>query len=217
MVDDSRVEQIFGLLRQLYPSARCELNFSDPFQLLLATMLSAQCTDNRVNQVTPTLFAKFSGPCELMLASRAELEEIIKSCGLYRTKAHNILATSREICLKHSGLVPQLREQLEQLPGVGRKTANVVLSNAFHVPALAVDTHVFRVARRLQLAHSQTPERVEQELCALITEKYWGEFHHLLIWHGRRCCFARSPSCTTCVLNNLCPHIMEVNHHEPSA
>jgi len=216
MVDASRVEQIIGLLKQLYPSARCELDFSDPFQLLLATMLSAQCTDTRVNQVTPTLFAKFKHPCELMLVTAEDLEEDIRSCGLYRTKAKNILACSREICLRYGGKVPSTREQLEQLPGVGRKTANVVVYNAFTVPALAVDTHVYRVARRLQLARANTPEKVEQELCAIIPEKHWGEIHHLLIWHGRRVCSARNPSCPSCALNNLCPHFKEMNRNEQS-
>ncbi|MBS3937036.1 MAG: endonuclease III [Peptococcaceae bacterium] len=206
MVDSLGLGQIIGLLRELYPHAKCELNFSSPFELLLATILSAQCTDARVNQVTPALFAKYAHPCELMQVAPVDLEADIRSCGLYRNKAKNIVNCCRELCLRHNGQVPETVEDLRSLPGVGRKTANVVANTAFNVPALGVDTHVFRVARRLGLTSAKTAEKVELELCALLSIEDWGPMHHLLIWHGRRICHARHPQCHLCPLRNLCPH-----------
>jgi endonuclease-3 len=198
-------ESIFNLLRQLYPDAHCELHFADPFQLLIATVLSAQSTDRRVNEVTAGLFAKYKSACDLLSVQQQELEAEIKSLGLYRHKARNILALCRVLCERFGGEVPRTIDELLVLPGVGRKTASVVVSNAFGVPALAVDTHVFRVARRLGLAKGKTPAAVEAELCSLLPQALWSEAHHRLIWHGRRVCHARSPQCKTCALLAVCP------------
>lgn len=195
---------IIDELQKLYPDAKCELEHTNPFQLLIATILSAQCTDVRVNKVTPALFALYTSPAVIAVLPQAELEQHIKSCGLYHSKAKNIIACCQELCSKHGGEVPTSIEELEKLPGVGRKTANVVANNAFGVPAIAVDTHVFRVARRLGLASGNTPAKVEQELCALLPPSIWGKAHHLLIWHGRRMCSAQRPNCTTCPLVSYC-------------
>ena len=197
-------ESVVRELRKLYPHARCELNFSTPFQLLIATVLSAQCTDVRVNEVTTRLFAKYTSAYDLLAVEQQALEEEIRSLGLFRHKARNIIALCRVLCERFAGDVPRTIEELMELPGVGRKTAGVVVNNAFGVPALAVDTHVFRVARRLGWAEEKTPFAVEQELRSLLPQELWGEVHHLLIWHGRRVCFARSPACAGCALRVAC-------------
>ncbi|MBT9155335.1 MAG: Endonuclease III [Firmicutes bacterium] len=197
-------ESVVEELCKLYPDARCELNFANPFQLLVATVLSAQCTDVRVNEVTAKLFAKYTSAYDLLPVEQQVLEEELRSLGLFRHKARNILALCRVLCERFGGEVPRTIDELVALPGVGRKTANVVVNNAFGVPALAVDTHVFRVAMRLGWARGKTPLAVEAELCRLLPQSLWGDVHHLLIWHGRRVCHARSPVCETCSLRAMC-------------
>lgn len=193
-------------LERMYPDAHCELNFSSPFQLLIATILSAQSTDRKVNQITERLFQKYSTPQEMLQLTQEELEQKIKEIGLYHNKAKNILATCRILVEEYQGNVPSLFEKLTELPGVGRKTANVVLSNAFGIPAFAVDTHVLRVSNRLGLAQGNNPDHVEEQLKSIIPEEKWIFAHHLLIWHGRRLCHAKRPKCLLCP---LLPHCKE--------
>lgn len=195
---------ILDELAALYPDARCELNHSSPFELLVATILSAQSTDVRVNMVTDRLFRKYNTPEAFAVLQPEDVAEEIKELGLYRNKARHIVEAARRIVEEHDGRVPSEREALESLPGVGRKTANVVLSNAFGIPALAVDTHVFRVSRRLGLASGKTPEQVERELMECIPRQEWTITHHRLIYHGRRVCHARRPECATCPLQPYC-------------
>jgi endonuclease III len=192
-------------LRAAYPDARCALDHRDPFQLVVATILSAQCTDARVNLTTPALFARFPDAASLAAASQEEVEGLVKSTGFFRNKARNLIGLARALMDRHGGRVPSDPAALGALPGVGQKTANVVLANAFGVPALAVDTHIFRVARRLGLSEAPTPEKVEADLCRLFPRKDWIELHHQLIIHGRRTCDARRPDCAGCALRELCP------------
>lgn len=199
-------KKILEILHSLYPDAHCELNFTTPFQLLIATILSAQCTDIKVNQVTETLFTKYPTVYDYLDLSQEQLENEIRSIGLYKSKSKNILATCHILVSKYSGEVPQTREELESLPGVGRKTANVVLSNAFGIPAIAVDTHVFRVSNRLRLAKSEQVLDTEEQLMKRIPKKLWSDAHHWLIWHGRRVCQARSPKCSICELLPYCAY-----------
>lgn len=206
MTEQATIRNILNILGEMYPDAHCELNFSNPFELLIATILSAQSTDQQVNKVTKDLFAKYPTPLDFLHLSEEELAEEIKRIGLFRNKSKNILATCRILVDKYNGEVPQTREELEKLPGVGRKTANVVLNNAFGIPALAVDTHVQRVANRLGLAESKTPLETEQQLMSRIPEEEWGITHHRLIWHGRRMCSARNPKCSECRLLPFCKH-----------
>lgn len=200
------VGRILGRLARLYPEARCGLRFADPYQLLVAAVLSAQCSDAAVNRVTPGFFRRWPTPGDLAAADPAEVAGVIRSLGLYRNKAEHLVALARRLVEVHGGLVPADRAALESLPGVGRKTAGVVLANAFGVPALPVDTHVFRVARRLGLARAATPERVEEELRARIPRRLWCRAHHRLIQHGRTLCRARRPACPACPLRPLCRH-----------
>ena len=195
---------VLAELERLYPDARPELNFSNPYETLVATILSAQCTDKQVNKVTPAVFARWPDAASMAEADVEELYPLVKSCG-FRTKAGNIIAACRLIVERHGGEVPADREALTALPGVGRKTANVVLANAFGVPALAVDTHVFRVSNRLGLAEAKDVEHTEAQLMAAIPEKDWNRAHHWLIWHGRRVCKAQRPLCAACGLRDLCP------------
>ncbi|MZP30212.1 endonuclease III [Heliobacterium undosum] len=188
----------------MYPDARCALNFRNPFELLIATMLAAQATDKSVNRVTPALFAKAPTPEAMLLLTQEELEDLIKSIGLYRNKARNILAACRTLVEKHGGQIPSYREGLEELPGVGRKTANVVLAEAFQEPAIAVDTHVFRVSNRLGLAQAKDVVKTEQELMNNIPRNLWAKAHHWLIFHGRQVCHARKPACADCRLAERC-------------
>ncbi|SFI57454.1 endonuclease III [Thermoflavimicrobium dichotomicum] len=196
--------KILDTLAQMYPDAHCELNFRNPFELLIATILSAQSTDRQVNKVTEGLFQKYPTPESFLQLTEEELAEHIRGLGLFRNKSKNILKTCRILVEQYGGQVPQQREQLEKLPGVGRKTANVVLSNAFGIPALAVDTHVHRVANRLALANSKTPLETEQQLMKKVPRAEWSDTHHRIIWHGRRVCSARNPKCTICHLLPYC-------------
>jgi endonuclease-3 len=192
-------------LRAAYPDARCALDHRDPFQLVVATILSAQCTDARVNLTTPALFARFPDAASLAMASQEEVEGLVKSTGFYHNKARNLIGLAQALMARHGGRVPSDPAALGALPGVGQKTANVVLANAFGVPALAVDTHIFRVARRLGLSEATSPEKVEADLCRLFPREDWIELHHQLIFHGRRTCDARRPDCAGCALLELCP------------
>lgn len=201
---DPKTLQILELLQKTYPDAHCELNYSTPFQLLVATILSAQCTDTRVNMVTSRLFAKYPQLDSFIHLEQVVLEQEIRECGLFHTKAKNILAVCRELAGKYQGEVPKSVEELVLLPGVGKKTANAVVSNAFGIPALAVDTHVFRVSKRLGLALGENVTAVENELLEKIQRDSWISAHHLLIWHGRRMCEARNPKCANCPLVKLC-------------
>ena len=198
--------QMIELLLALYPDAAPELTFNSDYELLVAVILSAQCTDVRVNEVTNILFKRADTPQAMTTLSLETLEDIIRPCGLFHTKAKNILAMSQTLSEKYDGKVPETLEQLMELPGVGRKTANVVISNAFGVPAIAVDTHVFRVSARLGLASGQNVDKTEQELMKVMPREHWTKLHHCLILHGRRVCKARKPACETCGLNALCPH-----------
>jgi endonuclease-3 len=192
-------------LRAAYPDARCALDHLDPYQLVVATILSAQCTDARVNLTTPALFARFPDAASLAEARQEEVEGLVRSTGFFRNKARNLIGLGQALMARHGGQVPADPAALGALPGVGQKTANVVLANAFGVPALAVDTHIFRVARRLGLSKATTPEKVEADLCRLFPRKDWIELHHQLIFHGRRTCDARRPECAGCPLLELCP------------
>lgn len=206
MNETERRQKILEILARTYPDAKCELNHSSPFELLVATILSAQCTDKRVNMVTERLFSKYNTPEDFAQLTQEELEEEIKELGLFRSKARSIIAMSRQLLEDFDGEVPQERRSLESLPGVGRKTANVVLSNAFGIPAIAVDTHVFRVARRLGLAKgATTPLATEEQLMQNIPREQWSAAHHWLIHHGRRICEARRPRCEVCPLLPYCP------------
>ena len=192
-------------LEAAYPDARCALDHGDPYQLVVATILSAQCTDARVNLTTPALFRRYPDPASLAAAELPELEELIRSTGFFRNKARNLKGLGLALMERHGGQVPSDAKALAALPGVGQKTANVVLANAFGIPALAVDTHIFRVARRLGLSQASTPEKVEADLCAHFPKSDWIALHHQLIWHGRKICDARKPRCEACPLGPLCP------------
>lgn len=204
--DPQKVDPILTLLEKTYPDAHCELNFSTSFELLIATMLSAQATDKKVNQVTEKLFKNYKTPEDFLTLTQKEMESLIKEIGLYHNKAKNILATCHILVDKYGGNVPDSMDALTQLPGVGRKTANVVLSNAFNIPALAVDTHVLRVSNRLGLASGTNPDLIEEQLKRSIPRSQWIQAHHWLIWHGRRLCTSRSPKCQDCPLSSLCPN-----------
>ena len=202
--DSERIKSILELLEKHYYDAKPGLNFENPFQLLIATILSAQCTDKQVNKVTPNLFAKYKKPEDFAKLKPEELEEDIRSCGFYRTKSRNIIETCKILVEKYDGQVPADIELLQPLPGVGRKTANVVASNAFGIDAIAVDTHVFRVSNRLGLANANTVEKTEKQLMDNIPKKKWSEAHHWLIQHGRKICTARRPKCDECFLTPYC-------------
>lgn len=194
------------MLPKVYPDAHCELDFKTPLQLLIATILSAQCTDKRVNLVTPALFKRYRSAAAFATASPAELEKAIQSTGFFRNKAKSIRGASAAIEEQHGGKVPQTMAELHALPGVGRKTANVVLGNAFQKDeGIVVDTHVARLSQRLGLTRQHDPEKIERELMKLVPQKDWTNWSHWLIWHGRRRCFARKPDCYNCELLDLCP------------
>lgn len=183
------------------------MNFHSPFELLISTILSAQCTDQRVNIVTEKLYKEYNNPYKMIELTEESLQEKIKSCGLYKNKSKNILNTCRELVDKFHGKVPATMEELTSLPGVGRKTANVVMANAFEIPTIAVDTHVFRVSNRIGIAHSQNVYNTEKQLMKNLDKKDWIKMHHCLIWHGRQICKARNPKCQECGLKELCEYV----------
>lgn len=194
------------ILSQTYPHPVSALNFTSPYELLIATMLSAQCTDKQVNKTTAVLFKKADTPQKMLSLSEEELLSLIHSCGFYRTKGKHIIETSRLLLEDYGGEVPRDRDVLTNLPGVGRKTANVVVSNAFHIPAIAVDTHVFRVANRIGLAEAGNVEKTEKQLMEAIPREDWSDAHHWLIYHGRQVCSAQKPKCALCPLRELCDY-----------
>jgi endonuclease-3 len=212
-----RARRINRELAVLYPDAHCELNFSTPLELLVATILSAQCTDKRVNMVTPVLFARFRTAADYAAADRADLEKIIQSTGFFRAKANSILGLGQALCDRFGGQVPGNLADLVTLPGVGRKTANVVLGNAFGVPGITVDTHFARLSKRFGWTRQADPEKIEAEVGALIPRSDWTILSHRLIWHGRRVCHARKPACGACALARLCPSFGEGPTDEAAA
>jgi endonuclease-3 len=202
----ARASELLQILRQTYPDAHCELHHDGPFQLLVATILSAQCTDVRVNMVTPALFQKYPDAQSLAAAQQADVEDLIRSTGFFRSKAKNLIATAQALVAHHDGEVPRDLEALTHLPGVGRKTANVVLGNAYGIEAgIVVDTHVGRLSQRLGLTKQKDPVKIEKDLIKVIPQDTWTLWSHLLIWHGRRRCMARNPDCPHCELRPLCP------------
>ncbi len=203
-----RVKRLIARFRETYPNAHCELNHADPLQLLISTILSAQCTDERVNIVTAQLFARYRTAADFAQAPIADLEEAVKSTGFFRNKARNIKSCCQALVEKHGGRVPATMDELTALDGVGRKTANVVLGNAFNLNCgVVVDTHVARLAYRLGLSAEKDPVKIEQDLMALVPQDQWTLFSHWLIWHGRRRCYARKPDCAQCEVKPLCPRL----------
>jgi len=204
----ARAGKIIAGLNRTYPDAHCELNHSNPLELLVATILSAQCTDKRVNLVTATLFKRYRSADDFVKAPLLELEAAIKTTGFFRNKAKSIKTAAQAIAEKHKGQVPRTMEELTKLGGVGRKTANVVLGNAFNINSgVVVDTHVARLSQRLGFTREKDPEKIEQALMSLVPQDQWTIFSHLLIWHGRRRCYARNPDCPNCEIKVLCPRI----------
>ena len=202
-----RAENIYAALTKLYPDAHCALHYANPLQLLIATILSAQCTDERVNKVTPALFALYPNAQAFATADIAELERLIQSTGFFRNKAKNIRACCQTLVEKHGGQVPRTMEELVPLPGVGRKTANVILGNAYDVPGIPVDTHVGRLSRRMGFTKHDDPVKVESDLMELIPKADWTMFGHRMIFHGRQVCQARKPNCEACVIAKICPKL----------
>ena len=200
-----RAKEVASRLAELYPGAECELNHSNPYELLAATILSAQCTDARVNMVTPALFKKYPTPLALSQANQEELEVIVKSTGFYQSKAKNLIGMGRVVTENFGGVIPHELEDLVTLPGVGRKTGNVLRSVVFDLPGLAVDTHVGRLSRRMGLTTEEDPEKVEKVLNAFIPPAEWGRFSLRLILHGRRVCDAKKPKCDICEMEDICP------------
>lgn len=205
--DNEKQQKMLAQLAAAYPDARPALHYRNAFELLVAVLLSAQCTDERVNIVTAELFAKAPTPAAMVELGEDAVREMIKSCGLYKNKAKNIVALSHILLDRFGGEVPSDRVALESLPGIGRKSANVVMSVAFGIPALAVDTHVFRVSRRMGFSAGEDVRRVEDDLMTLVPEKDWAAAHHWLIFHGRRCCKAQRPLCDQCPVEMLCPKL----------
>lgn len=204
----ARTRRIIAGLKKTYPNAHCELNFSNALELLIATILSAQCTDKRVNLVTADLFKKYRSAADFAQAPADELEQAIKTTGFFRNKTKSIKAAAQSLIDRHGGQVPRTMEELVELGGVGRKTANVVLGNAFGLNSgVVVDTHVARLSKRLGLTRQNDPEKIEAELMKLVPREQWTLFSHWLIWHGRRRCFARGPDCAHCEIKALCPRI----------
>ena len=204
MKDQTEVKAILAELEELYPDAKPALQYRTPYELLVAVVLSAQCTDERVNKVTEVLFREHNTPQTMLALSQEELEKYIYSCGFYHNKAAHILSASRDIVEKFGGEVPSAHEDLKKLAGVGQKTANVVYAVAFGGDAIAVDTHVFRVSNRLGLAHANTPEKTELQLKEAIPKSDWSKAHHWLIYHGRRVCHSQKPDCVNCTLKDMC-------------
>jgi endonuclease III len=214
----ARTRDIIRRLKRAYPNAKCSLNHSNPFELLVATILSAQCTDERVNIVTADLFRKYTKPEDYLKVSPRELEKDIQSTGFFRNKTKSIQGTSKVLTEEYGGQVPDTMEELLELPGVARKTANVVLGNAFGIKAgVVVDTHVTRLSHRLALTQEKTAEKIEQELIPIVPRKDWVIFPHLMIWHGRKICKARNPLCAECVVEKQCPSsFLKTGVHPPS-
>lgn len=210
-MDNKRAQKILDELKNMHPDAGCELNYGTPFELLVAVILSAQCTDKRVNEVAKDLFKKYNTPEQYATMTPAELEPLIHSCGFFHNKAVNIIGAAKGIVDRFGGEVPKTMAELTSLPGVGRKTASVVMTVAFAEPAMPVDTHVFRVSGRLGLSHGKNPEQVEKDLKDLYPPSDWNIVHHTLIFHGRYICKALRPNCSECTLTEYCPYFKENN------
>ena len=202
----ARADQIYDILLAEYPDAKCALDHASPFELAVATILSAQCTDVRVNMVTPELFRRYPDPEALSAALPEELEEVIRSTGFFRNKTRNLIGMATALLEEHGGDLPRNMKELSALPGIGRKTANVILGNAFRIDeGVVVDTHVKRLSRRMRLTSEATPEKIERDLMALFPRRVWTMLAHLLIYHGRQVCNARRPRCNQCAVSHLCP------------
>ena len=201
----SDVIKVIQILKEYYPDATCSLDFETPFQMVVAVMLSAQCTDERVNKTTPSLFKKYGTPEAISKMKLSELEKIIHPCGFYKNKAKNVKATAEMIVNEYNGVVPNTMDKLMKLPGVGRKSANVVMLEAFNSPqGIAVDTHAKRISNKLGLSKNSDPEKIEQDLLKVIPKEYYYDVNHLLVWHGRKICVARSPKCSECPVYDYC-------------
>lgn len=199
------IVKIIETLKDMYPDATCSLDFSTPFEMGVAVMLSAQCTDERVNKITPLLFEKYKNPEDYINAGIEEIEEIIKPCGFYKNKAKNLLGYATIISEKYNGKMPETMDELVKLPGIGRKSANVIMLEAFNNPqGIAVDTHAKRIANRIGLSKEKEPTKIEQDLIKQIPKKYFKDVNHLLVWHGRNICTARKPECEKCRINQYC-------------
>ena len=201
----SRTNEVFNRLVELYPKVKCALDHENPYELLVATILSAQCTDVRVNMVTPALFKKYRTPADLALAEVGEVQKLVQSTGFFRNKAKSLIGMAQTVVVNFDGEIPTAREDLITLPGTGRKTANVIRAEAFGLPGLPVDTHVIRLSNRLGLTNQSDPVKIEFELMELLPENEWGKFSLRLIEHGRRVCDAKKPNCGQCTLNDICP------------
>ena len=198
-------EKIVKILKEFYPDATCSLDFTTPFEMTIAVMLSAQCTDERVNKTTPKLFKKYNTAEKMANAPIEELEEIVHSCGFYKNKAKNMKACSQMLVEKYNGVVPETMEELQNLPGVGRKSANVIMLEAFHNPqGIAVDTHAKRIANKIGFSKESEPEKIEKDLLKVISKEYYYDVNHLFVWHGRNICVARNPKCEECPIKDLC-------------
>ena len=203
--------EVVEILKKTYPNAKCSLNFETPFEMLVAVMLSAQCTDERVNLTTPNLFKKYNTPEKMMNINLKELEEIIHPCGFYKNKAKNIIAASKMIVEKYNGKVPEDENELVKIPGIGRKSANVIMLEAFEKPCgIAVDTHAKRISNKLGLSDAQDPIKIEQDLIKIFPKKYFYDINHLFIEHGRNCCDARKPNCNECCVKKYCEYVKKV-------
>mgnify|MGYP005807474697 CR=1 FL=1 len=210
-MDKEKAIEIIEILKKAYPDAKCSLDFSTPFEMLVAVILSAQCTDERVNKTTPAIFAKYSTPEDFDEMPLEVLEELIHPCGFYKNKAKNIKLTAKKIVEEYNSQVPDTMEDLLTLPGVGRKTANVVMLEAFNKPqGIAVDTHAKRLSNRIGFSSEETPEKIEQDLLKLFPYEYLKDVNHILIYHGRAICTARSPKCEQCPINKLCKYYAQV-------
>lgn len=205
MKSKKETEEIIKILKEYYPDATCSLDFKNPFEMVIAVMLSAQCTDERVNKTTPELFSKYPTPEKMSRADISDIEKIIHPCGFYKNKAKNVIACSKMLVEKYNSKVPEDMEDLIMLPGVGRKSANVVMLEAFDNPqGIAVDTHAKRVSNKLGLSSNSEPEKIEEDLLKRIDKKYYKDVNHLFVWHGRNICIARSPKCDICPVNMYC-------------
>ena len=204
-------EKIIELLKKEYPDATCSLDFTTPFELVIAVMLSAQCTDERVNKTTPNIFSKYNTPEDFMNMDITLLEELIHPCGFYKTKAKNIIACSTRLVTVYNSVVPNTMEDLTTLAGIGRKSANVIMLEAFNNPiGIAVDTHAKRISNRIGFSQESTPEKIEEDLLRIIPKKYIADVNHLLVWHGRNCCTARNPKCSSCPVKDFCKFIHNI-------
>lgn len=203
--------KIIEILKETYPDAKCSLDFTTPFEMLIAVILSAQCTDERVNKTTPAIFAKYSTPEDFANIDIEELEELVHPCGFYKNKAKNIKNTAKIIVEKYNGKVPETMEELMALPGVGRKTANVVMLEAFNKPqGIAVDTHCKRISNNIGFSKQKEPEKIEQDLLKVIPKEYYKDVNHIFIWHGRNTCIARNPKCDVCTINSFCKYYKNI-------